>query len=186
MLKERIFSNRGEDELTNFTLQNTCNRANGQFFEDLISNSLDYYYEKGYAAIEKTPEPLKPLKNLGNGTFNAVYIKKAQPDYKGVLLGGQAIIFEAKYTNSTEIKQSAVTETQCDCFERYQKMGAKCYVMVCMQGTSFYRIPWNVWQGMSKLYGHKYMDQNSLEKFKLKSKGSVVLLLEGIELLECA
>ena len=68
--------------MTDFSLQNSQNRANGQYFEDLISQALEYYYEKGYASIEKTPEPMRVLKNCGENTFLAVYTKKAQPDYK--------------------------------------------------------------------------------------------------------
>ena len=36
-----------------FSLQNTMNRVAGQSFEELITESLAYYYEKGYASIEK-------------------------------------------------------------------------------------------------------------------------------------
>ena len=39
-----------------FSVQNAMNRAAGQSFEDIISDSLTYYFEKGYASIEKTPE----------------------------------------------------------------------------------------------------------------------------------
>lgn len=169
-----------------FSVQNTMNRAAGQAFEDLISDALEYYYVKGFASIEKTPEPMKVLRqNSDKSTFTAVYTKKAQPDYKGVLLGGQAIIFEAKHTSNDRIQQSAVTQEQEMIFERYQKMDAQCYVMVSMQGTDFYRVPWNVWKGMKEVYGHKYMTREDLEKYRIKMK-QTLLLLEGIELREYA
>lgn len=63
-----------------FAIQNTINRAAGQSFEELISEALDYYFEKGYASIEKTPEPMKVLKQNSDRTFTSVYTKKAQPD----------------------------------------------------------------------------------------------------------
>ena len=82
--------------MTDYSLQNSQNRANGQYFEGLISQALEYYYEKGYASIQNTPEPMKVLKNCGNNTFLAVYTKKAQPDYKGVLLGGEMYYLRGK------------------------------------------------------------------------------------------
>lgn len=164
-----------------FAIQNTINRAAGQSFEELISEALDYYFEKGYASIEKTPEPMKVLKQNSDRTFTSVYTKKAQPDYKGVLLGGQAIIFEAKYTANDRIRQEAVIKEQEELFERYQKMDAQCFVMVCIRGTDFFRVPWNVWKGMKEMFGHKYMNKRELERYRIHMK-QVLLLLEGIEL----
>lgn len=165
----------------NFSVQNSVNRASGQFFEDLISAALEYYWEKGYASIEKTPEPMRVLQqNADKRTFTAVYTKKAQPDYKGVLLGGQSIIFEAKYTSNDRIQQSVVSPEQEKMFERYQKMGSQCFVMVCLQGTDFFRVPWDAWKGMKTILGHKYMTREELERYKVKYK-QVLLLLDGIE-----
>lgn len=170
-------------EKMDFSLQNTMNRAAGQSFEELITESLAYYYEKGYASIEKTPEPMRVLKQNVDHTFTAVYTKKAQPDYKGVLLGGQAIIFEAKFTSNDRIRQEAVTKEQELMFERYQKMDAQCFVIVSIQGTDFYRVPWNTWKGMKEMYGHKYMNKQELERYRIRMR-QVLLLLEGIELRE--
>ena len=164
-----------------FSVQNAMNRAAGQSFEDIISDSLTYYFEKGYASIEKTPEPMRVIKQNKDHTFTAVYTKKAQPDYKGVLLGVQTIIFEAKYTSNDRIRQDAVTKEQEMLFERYQKMGAQCFVMVCMQGADFYRVPWDIWKGMKEMFGHKYMSKEELERYRIEMR-QVLLLLEGIEL----
>ena len=171
--------------MTNFSLQNSGNRANGQYFEDLIQEALEFYYEKGFASIEKTPEPMRTLKRNPDGTFCSIYTERAQPDYKGVLLGGQAIIFEAKYTDKDRIEKRAVTKKQHEIFERYEKMGARCFVMVCLQGRYFYRIPWQTWKEMKQIYGHKYMDMDELRKYQVVQKG-VVYLLEGLELNEYA
>ena len=56
-------------------------RERGKQFEGRIDAALEYYAMKGFADIEKTPEPMKPIKDLGNGRFIACYEKKAQPDY---------------------------------------------------------------------------------------------------------
>lgn len=164
------------------SLQNASNRKNGSSFEELLSASLNYYYEKGYACIEKTPEPMRPIQNLKDGTFKAVYTKKAQPDYKGVLLGGQAVIFEAKYTSKAQIDQRVVTPAQTECLDNYQAMGARCFVAVCIQDINFFRVPWDVWRGMKKITGHQYMTLDNLEKYRVRYRNGVLLLLEGMEL----
>lgn len=167
-----------------YSYQNSSNRAKGQYFEELIARSMEYYRAKGWASIEKTPEPMKPIRNNGDGTFQAVYTKKAQPDYKGVLSGGQAIIFEAKYTDKDRIYQNAVTREQEACLDCYASLNARCFIMVCLQGIDFYRVPWTVWKGMKEAFGHKYMTRANLERFKVPRK-DVVHLLDGLELFDC-
>ena len=167
-----------------YSYQNSGNRAKGQFFEEIIAQSMEYYQKGGWASIEKTPEPMKPIKNNGDGTFQAVYTKKAQPDYKGVLSGGQAIIFEAKYTDKARIYQKAVTDEQAACLDRYAALNARCFVMVYLQGTDFYRVPWEAWKGMKEAFGHKYMTKDNLARYKVPQKG-IVRLLDRLELFDC-
>ena len=71
-------------------------RAQGQHFEERIDYSLAYYRSAGLAVIEKTPEPMRPIKSLGNGRFVAHYAKAAQPDYKGVLKELRRFRFQPK------------------------------------------------------------------------------------------
>lgn len=67
-------------------------KARGKQFESRIDDSFAYYAQKGFAIIEKTPEPMHPTKNLGNGKFIAYYEKQAQPDYKGTIKGGRTVM----------------------------------------------------------------------------------------------
>lgn len=168
-----------------YSYNNCANRAKGQYFEEIIARSLEYYLEKGWASIEKTPEPMKTIENNGDGTFKAVFTKKAQPDYKGVLSGGQAIIFEAKYTDKDRIYQNVVTKEQEAYLERYASLNARCFIIVCLQGISFYRVPWNVWKGMKETFGHKYMTWTNLERYKVPRKG-ILHLLDGLEIFDCS
>ena len=46
-------------------------RAQGKHFEEYIDLSLRYYEQKGEAIVEKTPDPMRPTKDLGNGKFIA-------------------------------------------------------------------------------------------------------------------
>ena len=163
------------------------NRANGQLFENLLDVSCEYYYEKGIACIEKTPEPMKVIKPFGDrrfGQYIACYKKTAQPDYKGSLCDGTCIIFDAKHTDTDRITQAAVTDNQVKVFDRYQSMKAKCYLIVSLGFEDFYRVPWNVWKNMKQLYGHKHMTRQELEQYRIKGNCSRVLFLEGVTLYE--
>ncbi len=65
-------------------------RASGEMFEGWISAACDFYQRTGYAVIEKTPEPMKPLGKADRfGRFLACFTKQAQPDFKGALCGGR-------------------------------------------------------------------------------------------------
>ena len=88
------------------------NKVNGDNFEELIEISLSFYRERGIACILKTPEPFKTIEVRKDGRVTGFYMKKAQPDFKGVLCNGQCIIFEAKSTIKDRIQQSVVTEVQ--------------------------------------------------------------------------
>lgn len=161
-------------------------RASGEAFERWISAACEYYRREGYAVIEKTPEPMKPLRPYGDrrtGQFIACYIKQAQPDFKGALCDGSCIIFDAKHTEKDRIQQGVVTDAQWEAFDRYEAMGAKCYVIVSIGLESFYRIPWDIWKNMKELFGHKYMAVGEeLEPYRVPDKNCTILFLEGVEL----
>lgn len=164
----------------------TRNRASGELFERWLSAACEFYWKQGVACIEKTPEPMKPIRPYGSrstGQFIACYTRQAQPDFKGALCDGTCIIFDAKHTDSNRIQQGAVTERQWELFDRYELMGAKCYVVVSIGMERFYRIPWDIWKRMKELFGHKYMmDGRELTPYHIPDRNCTVLFLEGIEL----
>lgn len=83
----------------------------GEHFENMIAASLGWYKDKGVAFIEKTPEPMRPLRPPNRqGQFLACYIKAGQPDFKGTLTGGRAVVFEAKHTDSDRIDYNRLTQ----------------------------------------------------------------------------
>lgn len=162
-------------------------REAGLHFENIITEACRYYVERDIAIIEKTPEPMRPLKPFGPRNmrqFVAVYEKQAQPDFKGVLMNGRGIIFEAKHTDGDRINRSVVTEVQEKNFERYEKMGAICFVMVSMGFQEFYRVPWAVFSDMKSLFGRKYMKKAELEPYKVPEKYGNILFLEGLDIEE--
>ena len=56
--------------------------------------------------------------------------------------------------------------------------------MVCLQGTDFYRVPWEAWKGMKEAFGHKYMTKDNLARYTIPQKG-IVRLLDRLELFDC-
>lgn len=157
-------------------------KASGETFERFLSNSCEFYLQKGWAYIEKTPEPFHITSKDGKGVVHGYYEKKGQPDYKGILCDGTGIMFEAKHTDSDRIKQSVITDKQWKSLDTYEKFGAYCYVMVSINLTKFYRVPWHIWKRMKELFGHKFMTEQELEPYKLQEKYCTILILEGVEL----
>ena len=116
-------------------------KARGKQFESRIDDSFAYYAQKGFAIIEKTPEPMHPTKNLGNGKFIAYYEKQAQPDYKGTIKGGRTVMFEAKFTAADRMEQSRVLQSQQDYMDRHQALGARCFVIAGFSSGMVYCVP---------------------------------------------
>lgn len=142
----------------------------GERFEGMISAACDYYRGENIADIEKTPEPMRPIKPYGDrrrGQYIAVFVKKAQNDYKGILNGGRCIAFEAKHTDAEKIEGSAVTERQADLLENYEKMGASCFVLVSFKFEQFFRIPWSVWRDMKEIYGHNHLKRSEISEYEI-------------------
>ena len=149
----------------------------------MIAASLGWYKDKGVAFIEKTPEPMRPLRPPNRqGQFLACYIKAGQPDFKGTLTGGRAVVFEAKHTDSDRIDYNRLTQEQLNSLAEHDRLGAAAFILVSVELQDFYRVPVGVWRDMRKLYGHKHMNKAELEPFRVQYIAGVLKLLEGIEL----
>lgn len=140
----------------------------------------------GIAAVDKTPEAFKVLKAMdrNRGQFICCFTKQAQPDFKGILMDSTMILFDAKHTDKDKISRDVVTTEQQACFERYMKLGAMCFLVVSLEFKEFYRVPWVVFRDMKKIYGHKYMNREELEPYRIKYSNGVVKYLDGIVLRE--
>lgn len=89
-----------------------------------------------------------------------------------------------KHTDKDKISRDVVTTEQQACFERYMKLGAMCFLVVSLEFKEFYRVPWVVFRDMKKIYGHKYMNREELEPYRIKYSNGVVKYLDGIVLRE--
>lgn len=155
----------------------------GEHFENLIAASLSWYKDKGVAYVEKTPEPMRPLRPPNRqGQFLACYIKAGQPDFKGTLTGCRAVVFEAKHTDSDRIEQSRLTDEQVASLTEHHRLGAAAFVMVSVGLQDFFRVPWEVWRDMKDIYGRKHMKLAELEPYRVQYIAGVLKLLEGVEL----
>lgn len=144
-------------------------RINGQNFERLIDLACQRYKEDGVAWIEKTPEPMKPLgKQNGRGQFLACYTKQAQPDYKGTLRGGRAVVFEAKHTDADRIERSRVTDEQLEALRGQRTLGAACFILVSFHFDRFYRIPFYVWDDMKAAFGKVSVNEKDLAPYLIQ------------------
>jgi recombination protein U len=161
--------------------QGMANRAQGEHFEAIIDDACTYYARKGVASIEKTPEPMRPTKDLGGGKFIAHYKKKAQPDYTGALNGGRAVRFEAKFTSTEKMEQSRVSKEQGEKLDEFAALGAVCFVLVAFDRCGYYRIPWEVWRAMKERYGRLYIKPEDLEDYKLPFVNGVLYILEDLQ-----
>lgn len=158
-------------------LQGKLSRAKGKQFEELLERTFSYYGEKGFADVEKTPEPMKVLRRLEHGRFVACFEKKAQPDYKGVMKGGRELVFEAKYTDSDRLTQDRVGELQAKYMTRHADLGARCYVLAGFNTGAVYRVPWETWSQMKDRFNHKYVTEQDLQLYKVATGWNGILLL---------
>lgn len=143
-------------------------KVEGDYFEALIESSLEWYEDNGIACVEKTPEPMKPLSRPNSrGQFLACFTKAAQPDFKGTLLGGRCVVFDAKHTNDDRIEAKAVTKEQREKLEHHHNLGAVAFVLVSFSLGSFYRIPWEVWREMKERYGRQYIKRDEIPQYNV-------------------
>ena len=161
--------------------KNRMHRMAGEHFENIIAASLSWYEDRGVACIEKTPEPMKPLGAPDRqGRFLACYTKVGQPDFKGTLAGGRSVVFEAKHTDDDRIKYDRLTDEQVEKLNMHHELGALAFVLVSFGLQDFYRIPWEVWRDMKKIYGRKYIKQEEVEQYRVKYMSGVLKLLEDV------
>lgn len=177
------------------SLRGRQNRAEGALFEELIEKSCKYYADKGIAYIEKTPEPFKVTRSLGNGRFEGYFAKQAQPDFKGTVLMrgscstetlsildlkpiGRSIVFDAKATNTGKIPIAALSDEQRRALITHKALGAIAEVYMSFGFKRFYRLPIDVFLKAKEYNGHQYWTAAEIEKIynPVEYKGGILRL----------
>jgi len=147
-------------------------KSDGAFFETMIADACFKYKLNGIAYIEKTPEPLKPIKRLQGKKFAAIYEDKAQPDFKGTLIGGRAVCFEAKATNDIKIQCSRLQPQQIEALKLHSRLGAEVFILVMFLSINqCYKVPLKFWLDAYKNFGRHYFRYQDLEEFKIPTEG---------------
>ena len=157
------------------------NKAQGEHFEARIMAACGWYETAGVADIKKTPEPMKVAKRLEGSKFVAFFAKRAQPDFKGVLKGGRAVMFEAKHTTGDRIDYSRVSHEQLTALLSAERLGALCFILVGFDPGDVYALPLKEWVGMEHKYGRKYIRREECGRPVPQTAG-VPLFLESEEL----
>ena len=147
-------------------LQGARNKALGEYLEETLSRTCLLYRERGLAYIEKTPEPMRPTRNLGNWRFEAHFVGRAQPDYKGTLRGGRAVVLEAKAASGASIRRERVTAAQMEALETHSRLGALALVVVWLEGRGIYAVPWELWRDMKEKTGRASLSYRELEPYR--------------------
>lgn len=162
------------------------NRARGEAFEEQIKTSCEYYRYINAADIEKTPEPMKVAEPLGKGRFVCYFEKKAQPDFRGTLKGGRAIMFDAKYTSTGEMHKKEITDEQAKKLTMNAALGGISFVLVSFgPRDGVYRIPWRAWLRMKEELGHAYFTPEDAVDYKIQiGRTGALMFLDRLEDLE--
>lgn len=161
-------------------LQGILAHASGRQFEEGLDQAFAWYRSQGLADIQKTPEPMRVVKNLGNGKFVAFFEKKAQADYSGVMRGGHPVAIEAKFTSGDRIEQSRVSEEQGRFLTQREELGSWCYVLAGFSTGNVYRVPWAIWQDMKSIFGHKYVTEGDLVRSRVPIRAGMPMVLEDL------
>lgn len=152
------------------------NNAQGHFLEGEILRACDEYMRRGIANIGKTPEPFRVMTKYQNGTATVRFThEKAEPDFKGVLIGGRSIVFEAKSTQNDRILRNVLTDNQMDILESYYQLQAISQVCICIK-NDFFMVPWEIWRDMKRLYGRQYLQPLDIPEFKVRYRAGVMFL----------
>lgn len=162
--------NRGNSKNLVRQLQGKINHGLGKSFEEQVEAICEGYKLHKLAIIEKTPEPMKILKHIENGHFEAIFTKSAQPDFKGTLKGGQTVVFDAKFTEAKQITYQALSDFQRETLLLYHELGAMAFVLVGFADGSIYRVGIQDWNNMKEILGHKHIKQEEMEQMSFRAK----------------
>jgi penicillin-binding protein-related factor A (putative recombinase) len=107
------------------------NKSAGRQWERYVDTEIESMNAIALGYWARSPEPIRPLRSLGEGRIEAVYSKKAEPDYYGILPGGQGVVFDAKLvTDSDRFDFSRLAVHQLEAMKRCARAGGLAFVYV--------------------------------------------------------
>lgn len=107
------------------------NQATGRQWERYVEAEIESCNAIGLGYYARCPEPLRVLRSIGDARVEATYAKKAQPDYYGILPGGQGVIWDAKLvTDSDRFDFSRLAVHQHEAMKATARAGGLAFVYV--------------------------------------------------------
>lgn len=153
----------------------------GERFEQRIKNACKIYQINEIAEINKANEPMKPIsKQQRGGWFKAVFTEKSGADFSGVVKGGRAVFFEAKYTDSEKMLKSRVTELQIKQLQNVNNLGGIAFVLISFSSGRVYRIPIDKWVNMKSVFGRLFLRESDCEQFLISEEYERIDFLKGV------
>lgn len=162
-------------------------QASNKLLETMLTTACNKYSEEKAAKIAKTVVPFRVLGVLKvqPKVCKCAQEKEQEPDFKGIMASGQAIVFEAKHTEQEHIQWDAIKEHQRKYLNDYCRMNGLVFIIISFGFQKFYRIPWKIWRDMQTLYGRKYLLQQDISHFEIPMRHyqgkPAVLFLEGLQ-----
>lgn len=149
-------------------------RNNGAKFETLLERYFALQNARFGHVIEKTPEPMRVLSSTNSGVFNACFVKRAQPDFKGVLKGGRACVLEAKSTMKNSFVFDLVKEHQIASLFKYEQAGAFAGVILALNDRQdLFLVPINDFMTLPRFLKKKSASIIDLERYRITLDGNL-------------
>ena len=125
-----------------------ANQANrGKGLESMLDQLHQVYAARGWASIDRTPQPIKRLKihpgmRLPPGAFVAVYGGDGPPDYRGsVAPSGRSVVFDAKMSAGARWPLKHLEPHQAKDLDLALRTGAYPFVLLYISGRTWV-LPW--------------------------------------------
>lgn len=115
--------------------------AQGHAFEEALDHLHIRYRAAMRAYVTKTPSPYRVLGVPKGGRFSGVFEGEGPPDYFAVI-GGRAVVFDAKQTAADRWGFSALAQHQAEHFEEVTLQGGYAFALLWLGGVVRV-VPWS-------------------------------------------
>ena len=157
------------------------NMANlGRTFEETIIYANEQYAIRNIAMIQKISTPWKVIRS-GNRIVSAFPEGKSTLDFRGTILGGQAISFDCKETEKESLPLANIEEHQIDYIREALNIGELSFLLCHILPTQkYYYIPGEIvleyWDTWRKNLGKRGYNSIHTKDMEIVTSGSGIIL----------
>lgn len=153
-------------------------RAKGEQFESRLDAAFAYYKKTGFADVEKTPEPMKPIQSLSNVASLPALSKKRNGLQRYPFKGRPGNYVRGQiHSDPTGWSRAGYSPGSANIWTGIRRLGLRCFVVAGFSSGRVYLIPWNDWKSMKALFGRKYATESDLDKYLVQTAWNGTLLL---------